>query len=712
MVKSILSHSQQATPSSPESDVPRDAHDGAAGVSGTSCAQEPSHARGCSASSLRRSTEKKKFVGRSPAKLKINRWVCQQYAQLFELQRCSEWVFVLEAETCSTIESLLEHKCDTGRVVVANPNDSVRSAIHSEFPDVNLFPMTSHDFFSAMRESGNSCRSALSQRGWNGCFGMIWLDYCGTFSSIAGRKRQKDIQNIFESGLLCNGSYAGILMLTLSLRGSPQIYEHDVVDSVVAFVTQVAERNAIKVTQNGTCCYKVSCRMYTLSFYARKKEDNDRRTAVEERDSNQRLYLRPENDSQISFFPGTWELLATRDKPLPAGIAMHCTSKLVFKLLMTALQGPMHCCIQESKLFYVSMELCQEDSFKTLLLLVGDPLDQNLADRLISSLSLQVRDRVCLRGEDFREIVCRAADQPEEFADLHKNPFDFVWLGYESYKSFSARDLQHCYTWKDINDLFNHGILSCFHGHECLVGICVNHASNGECWQGSCIDWIVLGFQQVANKYGCEATTLAVVQAKKLRLVGSKRRADRREIYVAIIPVWMIINPLSTSSIRSERLRSRTGRYNLAGIWIERRWNIEGDVTSNMLVGASQVKLQLNPESAVLATVELPNLKLESSEVPYTEAIGLPPGGAWRTAQAQAGSAGRLTGPQALGLLDHTLTAQRLSTVLTASSAVTVCTIGPGRVIGQPGRAAATVPLSPARDTARSFGRGLTVTVS
>ncbi|EKX54737.1 hypothetical protein GUITHDRAFT_131767 [Guillardia theta CCMP2712] len=404
-------------------------------------------------------------------------------------------------------------QCASNSIVIANPNDRVRGAIQSLFPEVHSFAMTSHEFFSALEDQRQE-KESLQMRGWGGSFGLIWLDYCGTFSSIAGRKRQKDVLTIFKLGLICNDSHDGMLVLTLSLRGSPQNYQHDVVDSVVAFVCHAADANDVIASHVGTCSYKVSCQMYTLSFYARKKPLSAIQVDVPSEIEGSILAIRPEEDRQICFFPGSWKMLSTKDKLLPAGSAMLSTSSIVCKLVRKILKRSVNACIQESKLFYMTTNLCKsgDEYVRAIHLLVGDPVDVSLATRLLRSLPHDVEERVLLANKEFHETISQAMTEKGQGSCLGDNKFDFIWLGYESYKSFSARDLQHCYSWSDINDLFSHGLLRTCGGLECLVGICINHASNGECWSGSCVDWLVFGFQLVAAKHGFDARTLAVVQ--------------------------------------------------------------------------------------------------------------------------------------------------------------------------------------------------------
>lgn len=114
-------------------------------------------------------------------------------------------------------------------------------------------------------------------------------------------------------------------------------------------------------------------------------------------------------------------------------------------------------------------------------------------------------------------------------------------------RPFGARELQHCDSWQDLSDVFRSGLLDTGYGslsagsesaalprpyepsrlgddgqgegaeekasalvgmssnmvvgmRSAVLGISINYASNGECWQGSAVDWVVRGVQVAAAR--------------------------------------------------------------------------------------------------------------------------------------------------------------------------------------------------------------------
>ena len=49
--------------------------------------------------------------------------------------------------------------------------------------------LTSHELLEAL-ETKSAQHAHLTSLGWPGFFSVVWLDYCGSFASSAGRQRQ------------------------------------------------------------------------------------------------------------------------------------------------------------------------------------------------------------------------------------------------------------------------------------------------------------------------------------------------------------------------------------------------------------------------------------------------------------------------------------------------------------------------------------------
>ena len=94
---------------------------------------------------------------------------------------------------------------DASHIVVPNPSLSVCAALKTAYPALISFPCVAASFFGKFENrSQSTIASTLQAAGWAGSFDVVWLDYCGTFSSKAGRRRQADLRQLFRFGLLAS----------------------------------------------------------------------------------------------------------------------------------------------------------------------------------------------------------------------------------------------------------------------------------------------------------------------------------------------------------------------------------------------------------------------------------------------------------------------------------------------------------------------------
>ena len=134
---------------------------------------------------------------------------------------------------------------------------------------------------------GGLALQRLRLAGWPGHFHAVWLDYCGTFSSLAGRQRQADLHALLARGLLscCHGrgddgggdgggdgngaaSPSSLLAVTLCQRGAAPYYEHELLDLLVLFVRRVAADAGLAAVVAGAVKYHVSRCAYSLATSA------------------------------------------------------------------------------------------------------------------------------------------------------------------------------------------------------------------------------------------------------------------------------------------------------------------------------------------------------------------------------------------------------------------------------------------------------------
>ena len=180
------------------------------------------------------------------------------------------WSLLLETHNLNTLSALVERgtgvRPDT--TVIPNPGPDECEAIRASatHAGVNVFELSSHQLIEALAERSpdSAIRAGLANAGWPGTFAVVWLDYCGTFASSAGRQRQMDIVRLFQHGML--QERGAMLAVTLSQRGAAPLYQHDVVDSLVAFVRAVALSCGRSLAVVGATAYCISSLQFTVAF--------------------------------------------------------------------------------------------------------------------------------------------------------------------------------------------------------------------------------------------------------------------------------------------------------------------------------------------------------------------------------------------------------------------------------------------------------------
>jgi hypothetical protein len=85
-------------------------------------------------------------------------------------------------------------------------------------------------------------------------FGFVWLDYCGTLASRAGRQREADVLTLVEGRLL---EPRAVLAITLTARGSQPWYRDELVDSAVLLIRGAAARAGVVVSGMDVVSYRV-----------------------------------------------------------------------------------------------------------------------------------------------------------------------------------------------------------------------------------------------------------------------------------------------------------------------------------------------------------------------------------------------------------------------------------------------------------------------
>jgi hypothetical protein len=206
-------------------------------------------------------------------KLVVNDWLAGLAKAVLDSTpvEYSPWALLLETSELNTLQALQAVTCiSASTTVVPNPDEKQLELMRSSAPGITALPMTSHTLLRALsdRESPEYL-SLIRKEGssWPGQFSVVWLDYCGTFSSTAGRQRQSDIMRLMQNGLLASPS---LLAVTMSQRGAPVLYEHEVLDLLVLFLRNVGRIAGLRVQVAGGVTYDITSRQYTMAFVISK----------------------------------------------------------------------------------------------------------------------------------------------------------------------------------------------------------------------------------------------------------------------------------------------------------------------------------------------------------------------------------------------------------------------------------------------------------
>lgn len=163
------------------------------------------------------------------------------------------WVMALESEALTSLRAFTQGPLAVvpGTFVCPNPSAEVGRAV-TEAGGVWL-QATSHRVLAELRAGAGPHHTELSRLGWSGTFEVVWLDYCGTLDSRAGKQRKADISAVLaDAGLLSSG---GVLAVTVSERGGSQLYAHATVDELIEHVTTASQAGRLEPHFSGLACY-------------------------------------------------------------------------------------------------------------------------------------------------------------------------------------------------------------------------------------------------------------------------------------------------------------------------------------------------------------------------------------------------------------------------------------------------------------------------
>lgn len=439
------------------------------------------------------------------------------------------WSLLLETRELRTLAALKEAGATATPVstVVPNPCTAECLAMVAAAPGIQAFPCTSHALLCELVGMAPGCVAGQTTKarqlclaGWPGTFGFIWLDYCGTLASSAGRRRQEDIRAIFEGRLL---SPNAILAVTLAERGAPQLFQGELADSLVVCVRVASEAAGQPVELLGVAEYSATSEMVVAAFLVGARKAPMRGAAsfslagVLEPAGTPRSAAPPQAPPEapgLRFLPGhSWHpgRGMHADGERPVAMAMRLAAEA-----FAAAAGPGRAlALEASKLLPVTRAL-EAAGVCSVVSAIADPLEAAIAEAIL--------------GRKVRALACNALLAEQVGAEA--GCFDAVWLSYERGRSSTSAQLRECADWPQLKELLSQRLLA-----PCaLLTISIAYASTAEIWLGSAVDWTSHGVRCACVDHGYRVGSVSVVRfdANAPRLIVCFRLGESREASVEV----------------------------------------------------------------------------------------------------------------------------------------------------------------------------------
>jgi len=492
-----------------------------------------------SAARAKISTGKCDYVrGRHPVKQAVNDFIIDIASREFSggdgpdadgENAASRFALLLETGAAQSIATMLgklsELRIPESNMVVPNPSLAECSKINRLHPEVLAVPTTSHELLRMLDSNDDSnLKKQLGLRGWRGTFDFIWLDYCGTFSSKPGRRRQEDIVRLFTQNLI--GSPA-VLAVTSSQRGAVTYYEDEVVDVLLGFVKNVTSAHGVigdrgtrrKASCAGVAIHNITSRIYTVVISVDSTRGRPSEGSFSESAKPRKLHIGAtcEGREQMTT-PKTG--LTTCDAAseqtdesnlngLRGGsVAMydHWTALLeasnrkqftpLFRGLQRiaarfAQQTMMHvkvtraAFIMDSKLLPVTKALVdaswESNERLAVTIVIPDVIDAIIANDVAAQLD---RDGIAPQLVIESELKTAAKSGP------NSDESPAVWMSYPH--TMSASDFEQCHEWRDLHYLLERGWIKL----GTVLGLHLKY--NGMVlWEDGHIDWLLAGIRRM-----------------------------------------------------------------------------------------------------------------------------------------------------------------------------------------------------------------------
>eukprot|EP01060_Flectonema_neradi_P036345 TRINITY_DN6966_c2_g1_i3.p1 TRINITY_DN6966_c2_g1~~TRINITY_DN6966_c2_g1_i3.p1 ORF type:complete len:683 (+),score=92.51 TRINITY_DN6966_c2_g1_i3:1000-3048(+) len=415
------------------------------------------------------------YQGGSIKKDEVNKWLADTASVVLEKCDPNEmWGLLLETKSLTTLRHMRE-SCGLlpERTVIPNPDPE--ECKHLQEAGCITYLGTSHGMAQDLKERGPFFQK-LTSLGWSQ-FTLLWLDYCGTLMTGAGRKRQTDVLILFQNNLINKTTF--LFSLTFSVRGSWNMFRDQVMQSARRLVSQLAHIYHVPLTLSGSATYSVkSGPIHTLAF-------------VHTDFKHHLTILRPSSKgSSVDFATGCdrrllllkiWSLKCKGIQPAWESM-----------ISANALKMTPHC-----EALQISADVfakgCLEPS-NTLLVL--DTTDQVVTKRC----------KYTVPGENIFTVLedsMNASENPPiPYQEIGNNyiaeittSYDTIWLTYFARKAYNAKCLRTCHEWGDLHNILSTSLV------RTSLAIALPYVSAVEPWEGAAADWLIHGVQSACQQH-------------------------------------------------------------------------------------------------------------------------------------------------------------------------------------------------------------------
>lgn len=422
----------------------------------------------------------------------INNYLCEQFNTL-HLSAPSLWALVLDSKSMRTSRALAKRTA-IDRIVIPNDAENIRS--YEDGPIV--LKMSSHDMIDKLSDPSDDLSKKLVRLGFPGSFSFVYLDYCGSWSSRSGKRRQQDIERLLRFGLI---SETSILAYTSSQRGSAEMYTGQTVDEMIL--------NVLGMRSSAATARRA--RLLGIIRY-----DNTNKSRRDEKYENTRT--QPSNMITVAFMfspaSSSTECISKLSRPSDVGDRVRFTSGDDWKpqienvgssdnVRWTPLACAVRCAARSfAEQFDSSLPSCNILVQDTPMLIITNRIRSLAPSSKVcvvvsaKTSSANIARTLVSRAKHVRLELRRVLHVFDTFDVMRVPPFRGVWFGNSQQRVFSFRELTTCVKWASLNAMLRKRLVD----PQCgVVSVYFGYPSNGMCWVDAAIDYVVNGFEKACH---------------------------------------------------------------------------------------------------------------------------------------------------------------------------------------------------------------------